>query len=600
MSTVAVKQTYSSFRGVDFTSDPAIVNLSRSPDALNIWKNYEDTQGECIETRPGYQKIANFSGKIYGIYLYKGKAIIHSDSILYLWNNFPSEPTEETKIILKNDMNKQKTSFVIFDDKLYILDGKNYLVYDGKDLKNVTDIQTYIPTTSISREPNGGGEMYEDVNLLSTYRKNSFVADGKSVDYYLDATEIDEVSKVIVNDVETTNYKVDKLKGKITFNTAPQAPTLSGIDNIIVTFKKVVDGYIERIAKCSMALSFDRRLFFIGNPEYPNALFHSKLNDPTYISDLAYYQDGSNESSIKSIVVGNNILWVLKEPNQENETIFYHVPTYDSTSGKVYPSYQGNISTGCYSESINYKDDIVFLSRNGLEGISSSDINSKQLLNHRSSLIDTKMINENNYNLSTMTEWKGYLLILVNSTIFLADMRQMYTGTDGYEYEWYYWRYDNDLICIMKEYEGKLYLGAEDGSIFIVNGTNDNGNAINSYWTTPMDNFGYGNKYKTTNKRGGVVKIKTIPNGRIKIAERTNKLAQSKKVKEFSSTGFDYGNIDYSNFAYTTTASSNVVYKIKEKKFAELSLKFFSDELNKPFGIYSAILEAFIGGYIKR
>ncbi len=599
MNTTAIRQIYSSFRGVDFTSDPAIVNLSRSPDALNIWKNYEDTQGECIETRPGYQKIADFGSYIYGIYIYQNKAIVHADTNLYLWDNFPSKPSED-KIVLKSDMNEQKSSFAIFDDKLYILDGLNYLVYDGESLKNVIDTDTYIPTTSISRSPNGGGEMYEDVNLLSHFRKNSFVADGTSKDYYLDATDIDDITKVVVNDSVVTSYTVDKLKGKVTFSVAPTAPVLSGVDNVVITFKKTVDGYSDRIAKCSMVLSFDRRLFFIGNPDFPNALFHCKLNDPSYISDLSYYQDGSNESAIKSMAVGNNVLWVFKEPNQENETIFYHVPTYDSEYGKIYPSYQGNISTGCFSEAINYKDDIVFLSRNGLEGISSSDINSKQLLNHRSSLIDTKMVNENNYNFATMCEWKGYLLILVNSTVFLADMRQMYQGTDGYEYEWYYWRFDNDSICIIKEYQGRLYLGSEDGSIFILGGTNDNDNIINSYWTTPMDNFGYGNKYKTTNKRGGVVKIKTIPNGKIKITEKTNKKPIEKSIREFSATGFDYGNLDYSNFAYTTTASSNVVYKIKEKKFAELSLKFYSNEKDKPFGVYSAIIEAFIGGYIKR
>ena len=175
----SIIRTYSSFRGVDFTSDPAIVNLSRSPDALNVWKNYEDTQGECIETRPGYQKLGNFNEYIYGFYIFKGKAIIHAGNNLYLWNNFPSNPAEE-KIILKDDMNTQKSSFAIFDDNLYILDGLHYLVYDGENLKNVVDTDTYIPTTTIGRDPSGGGEMFEDVNLLSPYRKNSFLADGTS------------------------------------------------------------------------------------------------------------------------------------------------------------------------------------------------------------------------------------------------------------------------------------------------------------------------------------------------------------------------------------------------------------------------------------
>lgn len=591
----SVKRTYSDFRGVDFANDPGIVNISRSPDALNVWKNYSDTQGSCIETRPGYIKLADFGDDINGFYIYDNKAFIHSGTNLYLWTNFPDSP--EQKTLLKNDMNNTRSSFVIFDNKLYISDGKYYLVYDGA-LKEVKNDSPYIPTTTITREPSGGGEMNEDVNLLQPLRRNSFWGDGTSTEYYLDATGIDSVTEVLVDGeiVNSEDYTVDLIFGKITFDTAPSQAITS--DNVIVTFSKTVSGYADRISKCSKIVAFDRRIFYTGNPDFPNALFHCELNNPEYISDLAYYQDGTDESAIKSIVVGNNILWVFKESNQQNDTIFYHTSNVDST-GKVYPNFQGNLSTGCYADAINYKDDIVFLSRNGLEGIASEDITSRQLLNHRSSLVDNKMINENNYNMAMMTEWEGYLLILVNHKIYLADMRQKYQGVIGYEYEWYVWNLGAD-ICYLKEYKGKLYMGAEDGSIFVFEGTNDNGKAILSYWTTPMDNFGYGNTNKTTNKRGGIAKIKTIPNGEVKVSEITNKRQDEKYITKYSATGFDFSNIDFSNFSFVTNNQSYIVYKIKEKKFVELSLKFYSDELDKPFGIYSAILETFVGGYVKK
>lgn len=494
---------------------------------------------------------------------------------------------------------------------------------------------------------------------------------------------ITEVTEVKVNDtVMTTGYSVNTGAGKITFTTAPTAPVLSGVDNVEITFSKSATGYIDRIAKCTKVVVFDRRLFFTGNPDFPNAIFHSQLNTPNYVSDLAYYQDGTDESAVKQMVVGNNVLWVFKEPSQEKDTIFYHTATTD-TYGRVYPNFQGNISTGCISDAINYKDDVVFISSNGLEGISSANIESQQLLSHKSSLIDNKLINEEDLDKAVMAEWNGYLLICINSHIYLGDIRQLWQGINGYEYEWYYW----DLgihITELKEYRGNLYFGTDKGGIYVLGGTNDNvdethialeteietnriyienawtdlsvgtyvrigktpyfdqiiarnrqiteisteviGNVkryivtfdgspvkiavgdficredgiINSYWTTPMDNFGYGNRYKTTNKRGGVAKIKTIPNAKIKIAERTNKLPVDKNIKEYASSGFDYSDFDYSNFAYTTTVNSNIVYKIKEKKWVELQLKFYTDELDRPFGIYDAILETFIGGYVKR
>ena len=591
MTKTPVKRQYANLAGVDFKNDSSMVELNRSPDALNVYKDYSG-EASCIQTRPGYKLMANFGAKINGMYIYQTTALVHAGTNLYLWNNFPTTPQNPT--VLKSTMNNAKSSFFIFQDKVYINDGVNYLVYDGT-LKDVSSV-AFIPTTTIGRSPAGGGERYQDVNLLQSKRINEFVADGTSTDYYLDATDIASVDEVYINDtLVTTGYTVTAILGKIVFDTAP---AIEGMDNVKIVFTKNVSGYATRITQCTISQVFDNRVFFTGNTTYPNVLFHSELENPSYVSDLSYYQDGTTESKIKSITVGNNILWVFKEPNQENATVFYHIPTTDEEYGRIYPTKQGNVSVGCYSTSINFSDDIVFLSKYGLEGIN-GDIQQEQLLSHRSSLIDNKLVNESNYNFSQMFEWRGYLLVLVNNMVYLADSRQIFQGINGIEYEWYVWDIENSSPSILKEYAGELYIGGTDGKVYMLDGTNDNGNAINSYWTTPMDAFGYSNLLKTTNKRGGIARIKTVPNGKVKIAERTNK-NDLKYITCKSSTGFNYGDVNYADFAYTTRNDSYVVYKIKEKKFLTIQLKFYSDEKDKPFGLYSAILEAFIGGYAKR
>lgn len=73
-----------------------------------------------------------------------------------------------------------------------------------------------------------------------------------------------------------------------------------------------------------------------------------------------------------------------------------------------------------------------------------------------------------------------------------------------------------------------------------------------------------------------------------------------KDINRKSLHGFNYNSCTYDNFSYFSKNDSYIMYKIKEKKFIELSLKFYSDELDKPFGLYSATIEAFVGGYIKR
>lgn len=591
---ISIKRQYVNLAGVDFKNEESLVELNRSPDALNVFRNYQE-EGNCIRTRPGFKKLADFNENINGMYLYhKTQMLVHAGTKLYLWDNFPDTPNN-TKILSEN-MNNYQTSFFIFEDKIYINDGLNYLVYDGT-LRDVSE-DAFIPTTTIGRSPSGGGTVYQDVNLLQPKRINQFIADGTSTDYYLDATNIDSVDSIYVNDELVTNYTVSLVLGRITFETAPEKPALSGVDNVIVIYTKNVPGYTDRIAKCTISQPFDNRVFFTGNLSYKNTLFHCELRNPNYISDLNYYEDGTSDSAIKNITVGNNILWVFKEPNQENATVFYHIPTTSSEYGRIYPNKQGNVSSGCYSTSINFSDDIVFLSKYGLEGIS-GDIQEEQLLSHRSSLVDNKLVNLNNYQDAKMCEWRGYLLILVDNYIFLADSRQKFQGINGIEYEWYLWNIEYSNPNILKEYQQDLYIGSKDGSIYILEGTNDNGKAIISYWTTPMDAFGYANMMKTTNKRGGVAKIKTIPNGIVKISERTNK-KNERYITSKSLTGFDYSNFDYSNFSYTTRNDSYIVYKIKEKKFLTLSIKFYSDELDKPFGLFSAIIEAFVGGYLKR
>ncbi len=603
-----ITRNYNNLAGVDFLNDSSRVALNRSPDALNMYKNYTSS-GECLQTRPGYRELANLNDNVFGIYFYeynKGTiVVVHSGTKLYKWTNYPSSNIEDFEV-LYDDMNRRKSVFFVFMNILYILDGKNYLFYDGTEVKPVSS-KAYIPTTTIGREPSGGGEDYQTINVLQPKRKNQFVADGKSTKYVLDATNIDTDEVIItVNDVtlvENTDFTVNRALGIITFNTAPEEPSLSERDNVYVEFSKTIDGYINRISNCTLVQVFDNRVFFAGNPDFGNALFHCKLEEPSYVSDLDYYQDGMDNSAIKSICVGNNLLWVFKESNQQNNTIYYHTPTLDTTNGKIYPSAQGNISIGCYSDSCNFNDDIVFMTKNGLEGIS-GNIQSEQVLTHRSTLVDSKMINESNFEDTTLIEWQGYLLCLVNGKIFLADSRQLFKGINGREYEWYYWdgfSKETSKLELLREYRGILLLGFSNGRIGILEGTNDNGEPIIAYWTTPRDTFGSSNHYKTTNKKGGIIKLKQIPNSKVKIAKKTNKMMDEYKyIAEYAMTGFDFTNIDFNNLDFSNKNNDYLVTKIKEKKIIDISMKIYTDELDRPFGLYGLTLEAYLGGYVKR
>ena len=170
-----ITRNYTNFRGVDFSNRKDEVSLYRSPDSINMWKNYKNSKGQAIESRPDVELVETYTDAIWGLFFYSyGGAthkIVHAGTKLYDNHN-----------VVYNKMVAHKSKAFIYDSLLYIKDGANYLVYDGKEVK---EVEGYIPTTSISRNPSGGGTSYEDTNLLTGVRKNSFCADGASTEYFV-------------------------------------------------------------------------------------------------------------------------------------------------------------------------------------------------------------------------------------------------------------------------------------------------------------------------------------------------------------------------------------------------------------------------------
>lgn len=625
-----VSRIYNNFRGVDFRGNE--VNLLRSPDSLNMWKDYKHT--ESIRTRPGLDLITSFEDAVYGIFFYKNTLIVHSGKTLFMVKN------NIKPIVLHEGLNEVESQGFVYNYEFYLIDGKNYLKYNEDESKMI-DVVGYIPTTTIARKPMGGGTKYEDVNMLSDYRKNSFLADGVSFSYFLDVMNIDEdyapevtiynrknyyeVESAGVSDgkakykktdtvidateiykleqggeifekfgetttgeelytngttiwfcvaysdevVSPSEYTVDYKEGRITFKyIPPDAPLTDGQDNVVIKFKKAVPEYEECIIKCSLLQVFDNRVFFSGNPDYPTMIWNSSLNDPSYVSDLDYYKEGMDDAMVTGLVAGNNALWVFREPSESNTTIFYHTPSIDDEFGKIYPSAHSSITTGCIGKAINFNDDIVFFSKRGMEGIS-GDVTTEQVVAHRSSLVDRKLTAEIDYRDMKLAEWEGYLLVFIGNKVYLADSRAVFTNENHTEYEWFYWELEQVVTCATVK-DGVLYIGTNSGIYTL---TNENAQ-MESYWVTPLDKFKNPHKQKTTNKRGCVV-------------EATGDISLFAKLED----------TDFELIGTYNNVTDYFVSRIKRKKFKDIQLKFHS---NTRFSIETATLECFIGGYIKR
>lgn len=355
----------------------------------------------------------------------------------------------------------QSKSF-IFNNRLYLIDGKNYLVYDGSVVKSALE-GAYIPTTYINIIPAGEnadiGKEYEQRNMLQPRFKHTFIADGVTTEFYMNENQLEEICEVKLYGEVTTEFEADLAAGKITFNTAPEKPEDKGFTEfyagIEVTAKRTFtsvsgvteqkDNIYELITECTIACIFDNRVFFSGNPAYPNHVFYCGRNitgyvDPTYFGVYNYMQDGVGITPITGIIPVADSLMVLKGDTQQDGSVFFHTPqqTGENLTPVIYPSTQGLNGIGCLGACINFLDDPVFVSKLGVEGVGQLSVRYERAIEHRSSLVDAKLVNEKLEG-AMLEEWNGYLVLLVDGKIYLADSRQKYTSELGTpQYEWYY------------------------------------------------------------------------------------------------------------------------------------------------------------------
>ncbi len=109
------------------------------------------------------------------------------------------------------------TTFFQFVDKLYILNGTQYMSWDGEN--PAQEVEGYRPLVANAAPPSGGGVVQEGVNKLNGLRRMRFSGDGKSVVYQLVETEVDEIEEVYIDGeiLDPEDYLTDTESGTVTF-----------------------------------------------------------------------------------------------------------------------------------------------------------------------------------------------------------------------------------------------------------------------------------------------------------------------------------------------------------------------------------------------
>lgn len=624
MSTYSYPKTYAkrydAFAGVDFSTNPAQVDDSRSPICENMIADYAGYP----EKRIGWRKLCSVASPVNGLFYAvfssgTGHLIAHGGTKLYTWD-------DDTPVELYTSMNNAKSVAFSHSGKLYILDGAHYLcVYESAGVLTVslvTAMDVHIPTTCIGRSPNGAtSTAYEEINLLTPKAKNSFVGTTSDTVYVIDTKGVTSIAEVTVNGVATTAYTFQTSNASfygyptVTFTTAPGLPTAgAGLDNVVITWSKTVSGNADKIIKCTIAAEYgyynDNRFFFAGNPSAKNTDWCSGIDDPTYWPELGWTKIGADTTPIMGYIKQGDALVVIKADDEQDAELFLRTATMDADGNITFPVKQGVKGIGAVSKAgfANMVTDALFLAKEGVFSvITATTTNERQAVN-RSYYVNAKLTRETDLDEAAVTAWNGLMLLAVNDHCYVAD------GRKESEYSWYYWT--NIPARVFRVVADTLYFGTDDGYICKFNsdsvkmdrfsdggqmddGAITGGTAITARWFTKADSLDRLTVRKTLLKKGSGVMIKPYTRSSVKIytlTDRQSKTLMNQREMDI----FDFGDINFARFTFNALDTPQTVpINTKVKNFIILQLAFENDALNEGFGIYGIEIQYVMGQYVK-
>lgn len=594
------------FRGVDLNNSPANVDKSRSPAAPNMIR---DQVGK-VRKRMGYTTVATAPGgaPINGIHRLGEETLVHAGETLYRWDGLST--FEEL-----GAMANYRSRGFVFDNKLYLLDGVTYQVYDGATLAVVAD-SAYVPTIIISRNPSGGGTPYQALNLLGKKWTESFLGTAEDTAYQLTTGDLGNepvTAQVLnsdgewVNKEEITDFTVDRETGIVTFRTAPGAPPVEGQDNVRITAAKSRDGYLDKINRCTVFAVFGvggspDRVFLSGNPDEPGTDWYSEYTDPTFFPDTAYTQLSRDGASVVGYTILGNALATFLDNSTDGRNVIVRTGSLDENSGEAL----FRISNTLIGEAAVAKDSFafsgrepLFLTDRGVYAITAEELTGEKISQERSYYIASEIQAVESKSGAIGIVYRDFYVLALGGTLYLLDLQQKTyernSPYSSYQYECYYWPgipvsalwVDGDALCF-GTVEGKLCRFATN--VDNPGSYNDDGAAIDAYWETcDFDGNAF---FKSKTFTGLAVRLASAVQTGVKIhAQKRGVWAQVFDAKD-RARYFSWDYLEFAKFVFTSDQTPRTLYgKVKIKKVDKVRFRLQNKELNEPFGIYAFGLE---------
>ena len=591
--------TFDTFKGVDYAHSSGNVSTQRSTDGLNMVRS----EVGKVRKRTGYQlDEKQWEGNINGIHFYvtgEGtQCIIHCKNTFYI----QGEPVWQTA-------NDDFSRSVQIGKCLYIVDGKNFLVYDGESFSAVRE-KAYVPVVYVHRTPCGGGQPYEQVNILTDKRKESFISDGESIEYLLSRKNVGEgpVSALIFSAdgnsteiKENNGFTVNRAAGIITFSSPPPISRDGNEDNVYIEYEKAAENADLSPEGCTVITAFGKggrqdTLFLSGSKAHPGRQWFSSAGNPFLFGNDSTQIIGGDNSDIMGYSRSADKLFVHKNTGGISRNIFV---LECRGSDENFYSYQ--VSSTMHgppaiakSSFVNLTNDPLFLTDSGVYAITKNEYRQRYYTQLRSFYINPSLLSAKSLENARAVAFNDFYVIALGQEIYLLDSLQKSFELDkeysNFQYEAYHWKIDRRIRLLFVQ-EGRLCFADMDGRIgrfyedFLSPASyNDRGQPITAVWQT--GDF----KDNTAAEEKNIYRLWAVCD--VSLRTSVKAFAQIKGIwrqmfyDDTTCRYFKWSDIQWSKFTWSCDKTPKTISRsVRIKGVNKTAFRFENDSINEPFGL---------------
>lgn len=463
------------------------------------------------------------------------------------------------------------TTFFVFNKKVYILTGKEYKSWDGITL---SDVDGYIPKVYISTSPDGSGTPFEQINLLTGKKHQTFNGNGTDKTFKLVENDILSVDKVIVNTEEiTTGYTVDLIAGTITFDTAPS----EAMDNVDIYWEKQNEDrhFIENMrAGIIFGGGVDTKVFLYGNEDEPNRIRYSATADNVpsveYFPGVNQIDVGANNFEVTDLTRHYDRLLIT---TNKPEAYYMTLDTIDvdgmtTVSLQTFPlnEVHGNVA---FAQGQVIDNDPITIDKDAIIRWKSTNVRDERNMKNISQKISLDLIDLNLRSVKTVDfQAQNQLWIAINNKVYIYNYSNDTFSRLNLAHEVKELQVFNNVLYMVTQ-EGKLMRFGEEFQTF-------DDETIKAHWEMNFYDFGAEYLRKTMNRLWVLMQPQAKSSAEIGYISNKNESPVKKKI-EYKLSVLD--DVVFSDFSFQISNNPQPFrLKMKAKKFTNLKITIDNNE----------------------